>query len=51
MLWMCLVFNSSDAKQGDLLEKKKQLTQDIAQLRQLYDSLVAKFPHLHFEYK
>ncbi|EOB00725.1 Structural maintenance of chromosomes protein 2, partial [Anas platyrhynchos] len=40
-----------DAKQGDLLEKKKQLTQDIAQLRQLYDSLVAKFPHLHFEYK
>ncbi|KAM9167409.1 structural maintenance of chromosomes protein 2 [Mergus octosetaceus] len=40
-----------DAKQGDLLEKKKQLTQGIAQLKQLYDSLVAKFPHLHFEYR
>ncbi|XP_035420403.1 structural maintenance of chromosomes protein 2 [Cygnus atratus] len=40
-----------DAKQGDLLEKKKQLTHDIGHLRQLYDSLVAKFPHLHFEYK
>ncbi|XP_035165873.1 structural maintenance of chromosomes protein 2 [Oxyura jamaicensis] len=40
-----------NAKQGDLLEKKKQLTQDISQLRRLYDNLVAKFPHLHFEYK
>ncbi|NXK48768.1 SMC2 protein, partial [Chauna torquata] len=40
-----------EGKQEALLAKKKALTCDINQLREVYEGLVAKFPHLHFEYK
>ncbi|NXI67638.1 SMC2 protein, partial [Anseranas semipalmata] len=40
-----------DAKQGALLAKKKALIFDISRLKELHEGLVAKFPHLHFEYK
>ncbi|NWU70394.1 SMC2 protein, partial [Pterocles burchelli] len=43
--------NYEEEKEETLLAKKKALTHDISQLRELYEGLMAKFPHLHFEYK
>ncbi|KAM6036476.1 structural maintenance of chromosomes protein 2 [Theristicus caerulescens] len=43
--------NYEEEKEEALLEKKKALTRDISRLRELYEGLTAKFPHLHFEYK
>ncbi|XP_008933996.1 PREDICTED: structural maintenance of chromosomes protein 2, partial [Merops nubicus] len=43
--------NYKEEKQEALLAKKKELTQDICHLRELYEGLMAKFPHLQFEYK
>ncbi|KFZ51483.1 Structural maintenance of chromosomes protein 2, partial [Podiceps cristatus] len=40
-----------EEKEQALLAKKKALTRDISQLRELYEGLMAKFPHLQFEYK
>ncbi|XP_029859166.1 structural maintenance of chromosomes protein 2 isoform X2 [Aquila chrysaetos chrysaetos] len=40
-----------EEKEATLLAKKKALTHDISRLRELYEGLMAKFPHLHFEYK
>uniref|UniRef100_A0A6G1RN33 Structural maintenance of chromosomes protein n=1 Tax=Hypotaenidia okinawae TaxID=2861861 RepID=A0A6G1RN33_9GRUI len=40
-----------EKKEEDLLAKKKTLTAEISQLRQLYEGLMAKFPQLRFEYK
>ncbi|XP_074993529.1 structural maintenance of chromosomes protein 2 isoform X2 [Calonectris borealis] len=43
--------NYEEEKEEALLAKKKALTRDISRLRELYESLMAKFPHLQFEYK
>ncbi|NXY18119.1 SMC2 protein, partial [Atrichornis clamosus] len=43
--------NYSEGKAEALLAKKKALTADISRLRELSESLMAKFPHLQFEYK
>ncbi|KFQ68940.1 Structural maintenance of chromosomes protein 2, partial [Phaethon lepturus] len=40
-----------EEKEEALLAKKKALTCDISQLRELYEGLMAKFPHLQFEYR
>ncbi|NXL66800.1 SMC2 protein, partial [Chordeiles acutipennis] len=42
--------NCEEEKEA-LLEKKKTLTHDISKLRESYEGLIAKFPHLQFEYK
>ncbi|NXY45070.1 SMC2 protein, partial [Ceuthmochares aereus] len=43
--------NYDEEKEETLSAKKKELTRDISRLRELYESLTAKFPHLQFEYK
>ncbi|XP_009693824.1 PREDICTED: structural maintenance of chromosomes protein 2 [Cariama cristata] len=43
--------NSEEEKEAALLAKKNALTHDINQLRELYEGLMAKFPHLQFQYK
>ncbi|CAN0308224.1 unnamed protein product [Bubo scandiacus] len=43
--------NYEEEKEKALLAKEVALTRDISQLRELYEGLVAKFPHLQFEYK
>ncbi|NWX80248.1 SMC2 protein, partial [Alca torda] len=43
--------NYEEKKEAALLAKKKELTSDISRLKELYEGLVAKFPHLQFEYK
>ncbi|XP_010133775.1 PREDICTED: structural maintenance of chromosomes protein 2 [Buceros rhinoceros silvestris] len=43
--------NYEEEKEEALLAKKKALIHDITQLRELYEGLMAKFPHLQFEYK
>ncbi|NXO57529.1 SMC2 protein, partial [Aramus guarauna] len=42
--------NYEEEKEEVLLAKKKALTLDISRLRQLYEGLMAKFPHIQFEY-
>ncbi|KAM6187299.1 structural maintenance of chromosomes protein 2 isoform 1-T1 [Sarcoramphus papa] len=43
--------NHEEEKEEALLAKKKALTHDISCLRELYEGLMAKFPHVQFEYK
>ncbi|NWV28362.1 SMC2 protein, partial [Origma solitaria] len=43
--------NYSEEKGDALLAKKKALTLEIRQLRELSESFTAKFPHLQFTYK
>ncbi|NXP17002.1 SMC2 protein, partial [Scytalopus superciliaris] len=43
--------NYTEEKEEALVAKKKALTSDISRLRELYEGLMAKFPHLRFEYK
>ncbi|NWQ69910.1 SMC2 protein, partial [Neopipo cinnamomea] len=43
--------NYTEEKEATLPAKKKALTSDISRLRELYEGLMAKFPHLQFEYK
>ncbi|KAM9262917.1 structural maintenance of chromosomes protein 2 [Morus bassanus] len=43
--------NYEEEKEGALLAKKVALTRDISRMRELYEGLMAKFPHLQFEYK
>ncbi|XP_014811914.1 PREDICTED: structural maintenance of chromosomes protein 2 [Calidris pugnax] len=45
------MLNYEEGKEAALLAKKKELTNDISRLRELYEGLMAKFPHLQFEYK
>ncbi|XP_053909411.1 structural maintenance of chromosomes protein 2 [Cuculus canorus] len=40
-----------EKKEETLSAKKKELMRDISRLRELYEGLTAKFPHLQFEYK
>ncbi|NWU54342.1 SMC2 protein, partial [Dromas ardeola] len=43
--------NYEEKKEAALLAKKKELTHDIGRLKELFEGLMAKFPHLQFEYK
>ncbi|NXA24941.1 SMC2 protein, partial [Ibidorhyncha struthersii] len=43
--------NYEEEKEAVLLGRKKALTSEIKRLRELYEGLMAKFPHLQFEYK
>ncbi|XP_009284488.1 PREDICTED: structural maintenance of chromosomes protein 2 [Aptenodytes forsteri] len=43
--------NYEEEKEEALLAKKKALASDISRLRELHEGLMAKFPHLQFEYK
>ncbi|NXF80379.1 SMC2 protein, partial [Sclerurus mexicanus] len=43
--------NYTEEKEEALVAKKKALISDISRLRELYEGLMAKFPHLQFEYK
>ncbi|KAM6289424.1 structural maintenance of chromosomes protein 2 [Aegotheles albertisi] len=43
--------NYEEDKEAACLAKKKALTCDISRLRESYEGLVSKFPHLQFEYK
>ncbi|XP_064498026.1 structural maintenance of chromosomes protein 2 [Pseudopipra pipra] len=43
--------NYTEEKEAALPAKKKALISDISRLRELYEGLMAKFPHLQFEYK
>ncbi|XP_063176180.1 structural maintenance of chromosomes protein 2 isoform X2 [Chroicocephalus ridibundus] len=43
--------NYEEKKEAALSAKKKELTSDISRLKELYERLMAKFPHLRFEYK
>ncbi|NXE11058.1 SMC2 protein, partial [Lophotis ruficrista] len=43
--------NYEEAKEEALLAKRQALTRDISRLRELYEDLMAKFPHLQFDYK
>ncbi|NWH75213.1 SMC2 protein, partial [Piaya cayana] len=43
--------NYDEKKEEILSAKNKELTRDISRLRELYEGLTSKFPHLQFEYK
>ncbi|NXJ85801.1 SMC2 protein, partial [Trogon melanurus] len=43
--------NYEEEKEEALLAKKMALMGDISRLRESYESLISKFPHLQFEYK
>ncbi|XP_027760698.1 structural maintenance of chromosomes protein 2 [Empidonax traillii] len=43
--------NYTEEKEATLPAKKKALTSEISRLRELHEGLMAKFPHLQFEYK
>ncbi|XP_010129016.1 PREDICTED: structural maintenance of chromosomes protein 2 [Chlamydotis macqueenii] len=43
--------NYEEAKEEALLAKRQALTRDVSRLRELYEDLMAKFPHLQFDYK
>ncbi|KAJ8271368.1 hypothetical protein COCON_G00102270 [Conger conger] len=42
--------NYEDGKEEGLIEKRRTLSREVAQLRDTYESLMAKFPNLRFEY-
>nr|XP_006630128.1 PREDICTED: structural maintenance of chromosomes protein 2 [Lepisosteus oculatus] len=42
--------NYEDGKEEKVIEKKRQLSREVNQLRETYESLMAKFPNLRFEY-
>uniref|UniRef100_A0A8C9QRZ1 Structural maintenance of chromosomes protein n=1 Tax=Scleropages formosus TaxID=113540 RepID=A0A8C9QRZ1_SCLFO len=43
--------NYEDGKEEKLTESKRQLSRDVNKLRETYESQMAKFPNLRFEYK
>uniref|UniRef100_A0A8C5D7C1 Structural maintenance of chromosomes protein 2 n=1 Tax=Gouania willdenowi TaxID=441366 RepID=A0A8C5D7C1_GOUWI len=43
--------NYEDGKEERLLETRRQLSRDVAQLKQTYERLVSRFPNLRFHYK
>ncbi|NWU94390.1 SMC2 protein, partial [Upupa epops] len=43
--------NYEKEKEVALVAKKKALTHEISHLKELYENLMTKFPHLQFEYK
>ncbi|NWR91082.1 SMC2 protein, partial [Furnarius figulus] len=43
--------NYTEEKEEALVAKKRSLTSDISHLREVYEGLMMKFPHLQFDYK
>lgn len=41
----------SDGKEETLLERRRQLSREAAQLKETYERLVSRFPNLRFDYK
>ncbi|XP_077576022.1 structural maintenance of chromosomes protein 2 [Stigmatopora nigra] len=40
-----------DGKEENLLEKRRQLTREVANLKENYERLLSRFPNLRFDYK
>uniref|UniRef100_H2LIA5 Structural maintenance of chromosomes protein n=1 Tax=Oryzias latipes TaxID=8090 RepID=H2LIA5_ORYLA len=43
--------NYEDGKEESLMEKRRQLSREVAQLKETFDRLMSRFPSLRFEYK
>ncbi|XP_075067038.1 structural maintenance of chromosomes protein 2 [Mixophyes fleayi] len=43
--------NYEDGKEEQLLEKRRDLSRNVGRLRETYESLMARYSNLHFEYK
>lgn len=42
---------AADGKEESLMEKRRQLSREVAQLKGTFDRLMSRFPSLRFEYK
>lgn len=42
---------SADGKEESLLGKRRELTREVANLKETYERLVSRFPNLRFDYK
>lgn len=40
-----------DGKEESLLDKRRQLSREVAKLKETYERLVSRFPNLRFDYK
>ncbi|CAL1601519.1 unnamed protein product [Knipowitschia caucasica] len=43
--------NYEDGMEESLMDQKRQLSREVSQLRETYESLVSRFPNLRFDYK
>uniref|UniRef100_A0A3Q0QT59 Structural maintenance of chromosomes protein n=1 Tax=Amphilophus citrinellus TaxID=61819 RepID=A0A3Q0QT59_AMPCI len=43
--------NYEDGKEESLLEKRRQLSREVAKLKETYERLMSRFPNLRFDYK
>uniref|UniRef100_A0A8C8E138 Structural maintenance of chromosomes protein n=1 Tax=Oryzias sinensis TaxID=183150 RepID=A0A8C8E138_9TELE len=43
--------NYEDGKEESLMEKRRQLSREVAHLKETFDRLMSRFPSLRFEYK
>ncbi|KAM9315331.1 structural maintenance of chromosomes protein 2 isoform 1-T1 [Pholidichthys leucotaenia] len=43
--------NYEDGKEESLLEQRRQLSREVAKLKETYERLMSRFPNLRFEYK
>uniref|UniRef100_A0A8C9YFJ8 Structural maintenance of chromosomes protein n=1 Tax=Sander lucioperca TaxID=283035 RepID=A0A8C9YFJ8_SANLU len=43
--------NYEDGKEENLLDKRRQLSREVAKLKETYERLVSRFPNLRFDYK
>uniref|UniRef100_A0A667XQ73 Structural maintenance of chromosomes protein n=1 Tax=Myripristis murdjan TaxID=586833 RepID=A0A667XQ73_9TELE len=43
--------NYEDGKEESLLDKRRQLSREVSQLKETYESLMSRFPNLRFDYK
>ncbi|XP_034044489.1 structural maintenance of chromosomes protein 2 [Thalassophryne amazonica] len=43
--------NYEDGKEESLLESRRQLSREVAKLKETYENLVSRFPNLRFDYK
>lgn len=42
---------SAEGKEESLLEKRRQLSRQVSQLKETYERLMSRFPNLRFDYK
>ena len=45
------LFVYADGKEENLLDKRRQLSREVSQLKETYERLVSRFPNLRFDYK
>ncbi|XP_034059230.1 structural maintenance of chromosomes protein 2 [Gymnodraco acuticeps] len=43
--------NYEEGKEENLLDKRRQLSRDVAKLKETYERLMSRFPNLRFDYK